>query len=120
MTIKNVKQTLMSTSFPNIIHTGWGVKRGSTVKNWKRRWFVLLSNGLLRYFTDKLAIEEQGHVIIDAQTNIFTSPAITEGNPVQIVNKKRLFLVTFPTHDEAEKWKDILNALKSDLFSPQQ
>lgn len=47
-----------------IVHTGFGTKQGSTVKNWKKRWFVLLSNGKLRYFVDKGQSTEQGHVNI--------------------------------------------------------
>ena len=105
----------MNENLKTIIYSGWGIKKGSTVKNWKRRWFVLLSNGLLRYFVDKSSFEEQGHVEIDSQTNIFTSPTISEGNPVQIINKKRTFTFAFSTHEEAEKWKDILLQVQSQI-----
>ena len=48
----------------SIVNTGWGTKQGGNIKNWKKRWFVLLSNGCLRYFVDKLACDEQGHIDI--------------------------------------------------------
>eukprot|EP00035_Acanthoeca_spectabilis_P038636 m.54907 g.54907 ORF g.54907 m.54907 type:complete len:209 (-) comp9225_c0_seq2:1153-1779(-) len=33
-----------------ILHTGFLVKQGKIFKNWKNRWFVLYSDGKLRYF----------------------------------------------------------------------
>lgn len=51
-----------------IIHMGWGVKIGKNVKNLKRRWFVLLSTGELKYFVDKMAITAQGQVQINYDT----------------------------------------------------
>jgi hypothetical protein len=53
---------------PRIVHLGWAVKQGGNVKNWKKRWFVLLSNGTLRYFTDKMTIAEKGHIDIQKET----------------------------------------------------
>lgn len=107
----------MSTESKNIkiVFTGWGVKKGSNVKNWKRRWFVLLSDGNLRYFTDKLSYEEQGSVLVEQNTNIFTAPSISEGYPVQVVTKKRTLTIAFTTSEEANKWKDVLNNLKLQL-----
>lgn len=58
----------MDLSDPSVIYTGWGVKQGGNVKTWKKRWFVLLSNGLLRYFIDKLSNEEQGSIEIKKET----------------------------------------------------
>jgi 1-phosphatidylinositol-4-phosphate 5-kinase len=39
-----------SSSSPNVIKSGWMVKRGNVVKNWKRRWFILHSDGKLSYW----------------------------------------------------------------------
>eukprot|EP00037_Helgoeca_nana_P033004 m.416279 g.416279 ORF g.416279 m.416279 type:complete len:207 (+) comp29908_c0_seq1:263-883(+) len=35
---------------PRILHTGFLVKQGKIFRNWKNRWFVLYSDGKLRYF----------------------------------------------------------------------
>jgi hypothetical protein len=53
--------------------TFWGVKEGARVKNWKRRWFVLLSTGELRYFEDPDAVEEVGHAQIQSTSVSFLS-----------------------------------------------
>ena len=34
-----------------VVEKGWATKRGATVKNWKRRFLVLRSDGSLSYYT---------------------------------------------------------------------
>jgi hypothetical protein len=58
---------------PTILRTGWATKEGQHVKNWKRRWFVLLQTGVIRYFTDKLAFEPKGEIVITPSTVCFRS-----------------------------------------------
>ena len=87
-----------------ICHSGWAMKLGARVKNWKRRWFVLLSNGILRYFEDKTSFQEKGRVQLDKTTSISIAPATAEGIPIQIINSKRTFIMTLPTREEAEQW----------------
>jgi hypothetical protein len=59
--------------FVTIVHSGMCSKKGQKVKNWKQRWLVLLSNGVLRYFEDKLSFEESGHVDLDHTSVPFCS-----------------------------------------------
>ena len=92
-----------------ISFSGWAVKLGARVKNWKRRWFVLLSNGTLRYFEDKNAFQEKGHIKLDHSTSVSIAPATSEGIPIQIINAKRTFIMTFPTREEAEQWSKKIN-----------
>ena len=89
-----------------IAYSGWAMKLGARVKNWKRRWFVLLSNGTLRYFEDKTSFQEKGRIQIDKGTTISIAPATAEGIPVQIINAKRTFIMTLPTREEAEQWSN--------------
>ena len=63
----------MSEAPISIVAMGWGTKQGGKVKNWKKRWFVLLSNGILRYFVDKSSYAEQGHVELGKQTVLLFS-----------------------------------------------
>lgn len=100
---------------PKIIKTGWGIKQGSKVKNWKRRWFVLLDNGQLRYFEDKNSFQEKGHYSINKQTTFTLSCASSEGIPIQIVNSKRTLHINFQTSNEATSWIDGLSTVKSYL-----
>ena len=104
----------MSTK-PEIVLVDWGIKQGSTVKNWKRRWFVLLSNGLLRYFVDKSVVDEQGSIQIDSNTMVILAPTKPEGIPVQIVTKSRTLTIAFVTSEIAEKWMNTINEIKSNL-----
>ncbi|EAX92279.1 PH domain containing protein [Trichomonas vaginalis G3] len=99
-----------------IIKTGWAVKLGQRVKSWKRRWFVLLGNGHLRYFVDKSTYIEQGCMILTKNTCITVSCATSSGVPINIVNKKRTLIMTCETHAEAEDWynklKDVCDTLE--------
>ena len=52
----------MSEGAVSIVHMGWGNKSTGNVKKWKKRWLVLLSNGFLRFFQDKMAADEEGHI----------------------------------------------------------
>ncbi|EAY14458.1 PH domain containing protein [Trichomonas vaginalis G3] len=89
---------------PKIIKTGWGIKLGSRVKNWKRRWFVLLSDGSLRYFEDKITFSEKGYYQIDKNTTFKIACASSEGIPIHLTNKKRIMQINFQTSSEAEEW----------------
>ena len=93
-----------TTSELKIWYTGWALKLGSHMKNWKRRWFVLLSDGTLRYFPDKTTYQEKGHIMIDRSTMIKVEPATPEGVPLSIVRKERTFLMRFPEVEEAQRW----------------
>jgi hypothetical protein len=58
---------------PPIIRTGWAKKEGKRVKNLKKRWFVLVGTGVIRYFSDKLAFEPKGEIVITPSTVCFLS-----------------------------------------------
>eukprot|EP00043_Microstomoeca_roanoka_P012953 m.126216 g.126216 ORF g.126216 m.126216 type:complete len:273 (+) comp15635_c1_seq3:228-1046(+) len=45
-----------------IVHQGFLVKRGKNVKNWKRRWCVLKSNGEFMYYKLQFAPEEHAEL----------------------------------------------------------
>ena len=105
----------MTPSDIKIIHTGFGTKKGSTVKSWKRRWFVLLSNGSLRYFSDKFAPDEKGRMEINKSTDIIISPSNQGEIPVQIINKTRTLMINFCNIAEAEEWAEKLNFVKDNL-----
>lgn len=98
-----------------IVKTGWGVKQGSKVKSWKRRWFVLLSNGILRYFEDKISYVEKGRYELNKQTTFSVSCASSEGFPIAIVNKQRTLNINFQTRDEADDWVRVLTDVKNVL-----
>ena len=101
---------------PSISYSGWAMKLGARVKNWKRRWFVLLSNGKLRYFEDKNAYQEKGHLQINKKTSISIAPATSAGVQIQIVNDKRTLIMTLPTQDEAEQWSSkLINIIHSNI-----
>jgi hypothetical protein len=53
------------------ITSGWGSRHEGGA--FKKRWFVILSNGQLRLFLDKMAMDELGHLMVDSQTVYFIS-----------------------------------------------
>jgi len=56
-----------SGSSPYTLHQGWLMKRGWYVKSWKRRWFVLWSNGILDYYTNEDLGELKGTLDVTSQ-----------------------------------------------------
>ncbi|EDQ92479.1 uncharacterized protein MONBRDRAFT_3675, partial [Monosiga brevicollis MX1] len=45
---------------PAALASGYLVKEGAKVRNWKRRWFTLDRHGVLRYFRDEAASKSLG------------------------------------------------------------
>ena len=58
---------------------------------------------------DKNAFQEKGHIKLDHSTSVSIAPATSEGIPIQIINAKRTFIMTFPTREEAEQWSKKIN-----------
>ena len=98
-----------------IVHVGWADKEGQKIKNWKRRWFVLVNDGTLRYFENKSSFAEKGHVTIDKNTSISIRPSSSQGTPVSIINPNRNFLMSLSNKTEAEEWIQILQNVKNSL-----
>ena len=60
--------------------SGWLTKRGELRKSWKRRFFVLEANGILKYYASKLDITmSSARNLIDLRT----VSVITAGNNVR-------------------------------------
>jgi hypothetical protein len=52
--------------------TFWANKEGATIKTWKKRWFVLLSDGRIRYFDAEDSTTQRGEIVF-APGNVFLS-----------------------------------------------
>jgi hypothetical protein len=58
------------------------VHAGNTIKSWKRRWFVLKTNGYLYYYEDKTCKSEKGKIdVVDASK-------VGEWKEIATVNRK--------------------------------
>jgi hypothetical protein len=51
-----------------LLHTWASRQEGGS---FKKRWVVFLSNGQIRFFADKLAMDEVAHFEVDSQTVFF-------------------------------------------------
>jgi len=52
---RNISDDSQSKSDSYIVKEGWMMKQGGFVRNWKRRWFELQSNGLCKYYMNETA-----------------------------------------------------------------
>lgn len=58
--------------------SGWLVKRGQVVKNWKSRWFVLDPDArTLTYYTDETGFVAKGAISVRGGREQFAAPPLT-------------------------------------------
>lgn len=98
-----------------ILFTGWAMKKSNTIPAWHRRWFVFLNNCTIRYFVDKESVIEQGTIVIGKYTTAFVGSTIHEGCPLVIVNRDGAYTLALPSFDEACKWRDRIDEMKTML-----
>lgn len=53
---------------------------GKSIKSWKRRWFVLKSNGYLYYYENKASSTEKGKIDVMAATRVGECGEISSAN----------------------------------------
>jgi hypothetical protein len=100
---------LNSNNTVDVLKTGFLLKQGEKVKSWKRRWFVLHSNGDFCYFNsqkDKNPIKKFNVKGLGVHTN--TSAG--KQNCITIVTPKRNLIFCADDEKDMEKWMDALSS----------
>eukprot|EP01084_Bolivina_argentea_P273851 466604_1 len=108
---------IRSCVFGTKIHSGWMTKQGDFVKSWKRRYFVLTSTKLLRYFEDE---EQQKFKGIINVSNIIS---IKEGEPIEpywnyiihLQTHDRLWLLNADSEIKRQEWLKMLDEGKKTI-----
>ncbi|TDH70956.1 hypothetical protein CCR75_006947 [Bremia lactucae] len=97
-------------------HSGWGLKQGSIIKSWKRRYFVLKGRELM-YFEERSpsgkGIDEKGRLRISGVefTSEFSNTLLVRGEL-----KNQAVKIQVDSNDECKLWYDkMMNALEAAL-----
>jgi hypothetical protein len=97
-----------------IVKEGWLTKQGQKVKNWKKRYFVLVDvpAPTLYYFAKEDAMQECGKIHLDSSTPARPTFSADKKHMVELVTPVRTY---FMHHDDASKvvdeWIETINAL---------
>ncbi len=95
-----------------LLKQGFLLKQGSKVKSWKRRWFILNTDGELAYFADQKAITPLDRLKV-AGDHVTRVKDGKKQNCIAIESGKRRLLFCADNEDEYEDWVTVLQALGS-------
>eukprot|EP00164_Ancoracysta_twista_P012231 GFYU01019148.1.p1 GENE.GFYU01019148.1~~GFYU01019148.1.p1 ORF type:complete len:123 (-),score=15.06 GFYU01019148.1:43-411(-) len=95
-----------------ILKQGWLYKKGKVVKNWKRRYFVLLSNRQMQYFEKDNTEVPKGTINLNVP-NIDVSPskdkeAQSRGLAFDIVTPARTYVICADDQQSYDEWFHLL------------
>ena len=106
--IKARSKSIMQ-SGTGVLKQGWGKKKGSLVKNWKKRFFVL-ADGWLSYYAKgpPHVSDRKGQLPLDGC--FVEVKEYKRTIHVRSTVQKRTLIIEFETEAEAEEWADHLDA----------
>lgn len=94
---------------------GWLEKKGSLVKNWKRRFFVLTSSSL-DYFTDETLAEKKGSVPILSSSRVMHRDGTSHKFKFGLLTGKRLLEIACTSDRDRDRWtkaiQDVINRIQ--------
>lgn len=96
---------------PSIIKVGFMLKKGDRVKNWKRRLFVLCSDGDVAYYAHKDCPRPRGTISLRELSEIKHSQGTAEvPDSMDLHTSNRVWSLHFDTNTEEQAWASIINA----------
>eukprot|EP00051_Salpingoeca_urceolata_P009213 m.112533 g.112533 ORF g.112533 m.112533 type:complete len:770 (-) comp16188_c0_seq1:98-2407(-) len=112
----------MAAAMSDIVHAGWANKRGNNVRNWKRRYFVLRTDGTLSYYVDSLAsmTKPKGVIKCNRHTQILGPqssacrnmqwPPETNAQATFAIDiQGRTYFLFCGTEDDATQWRQLID-----------
>lgn len=95
----------------SIVLEGWLTKRGGMVKSWKKRWFQLSLDGVLRYYSSKGEKKPSGVINIKELRNVESVENDTNipGVLFHVTVPSRTYYLIAETSEDARKWQRAVN-----------
>ena len=88
--------------------SGYLLKRGDVVRNWKRRWFILTTEGFLEYYTSESDSKPLGTVLVSDRV-IRLEDDSSKLNAISIETPKRVYFICADTSEERLAWFNALS-----------
>lgn len=88
---------------------GYLSKRKSKMTAWKKRFFCVINNNTLCYYTDDKLNKKKGEIPFSTIKNIEIEKNKKEDSKINIITDKRTFFLKAETGEEARKWVIYLN-----------
>ena len=100
----------------DVIRIGYMLKKGELVKSWKRRLFLLRTNGAIHYYSEKERPKPRGSIDLTSITDVrVTTDPSNSVNTLELLDlKKRIWCIHFDTEKEMLDWQEqILKILQT-------
>lgn len=101
-------------SHPDVIKEGWLEKKGSIVKSWKRRYFVLFSPTSassvfsLHYYLDESLAHQRGKIDILSSTRVMFRDGSSHQFKFGVLTGKRLLEIACTSDEHRNRWMTTL------------
>mmetsp|Transcript_663 Transcript_663/g.2335 ORF Transcript_663/g.2335 Transcript_663/m.2335 type:complete len:899 (+) Transcript_663:89-2785(+) len=90
---------------PRLLKAGFMLKKGNRVKNWKRRLFVVRTDGTVQYYAHQDAPKPRGAVDLKELTRITRTPGTADmPESIDLHTPARIFSVHFDNQEEEQAW----------------
>lgn len=104
---------MMFSLFVVVVKSGWMVKKGEVVRNWKRRFAVLYSSAELAYFeAENLKQSPKGVIDLRTVSAVRISSEKSKPNCLDLITPSRTFVLSFLSAESMQEW---LTALQSKI-----
>ncbi|ELP93969.1 hypothetical protein EIN_181260 [Entamoeba invadens IP1] len=86
-----------------LLQNGYMVKEGSNVKNWKKRWFDFMSDGVLNYYTNRQETCQKGSLDLTHATQVIKNN--TKKLMLEVTfDTQRVFRLRFDDESVEDRW----------------
>ena len=98
-----------SSTQPSVIKVAFMLKKGDRIKNWKRRLFILKSDGEVIYYGNTDSPKPRGMINLRDLTDMKQSPGTAElPDSLDIITPNRIWSLHFDNADMEKAWMNII------------
>lgn len=94
---------------PRLLKAGFMLKKGNRIKNWKRRLFVVRTDGTVLYYAPQDAPKPRGAVDLKELTRITRTPGTADmPESIDLHTPTRIFSMHFDNQEDEQAWLETI------------